>query len=157
MVREAENSYIEVLSEGKKHNLWVDGDGTYIVNGFGVHSIMFDGGFLRKAYERAALTYPQVIELLDSYGVSAMSLRDFSGKGLDIRHGAYLLNKFVGKLDFIPSLTRLIADIMISESGSLKKLANPVMRFTSICLSPINYIKRKHDELLLRFLNAVGD
>ena len=29
-------------------NLWVSGDGTYIVNGYGTHSIMYDGGLYEK-------------------------------------------------------------------------------------------------------------
>jgi hypothetical protein len=36
----------------KVYNLWVTGDGTYIVNGYGTHSIMFDGGWMRLAYEQ---------------------------------------------------------------------------------------------------------
>ena len=29
------------------YNLWVSGDGTYIANGYGAHSIIFDGGFMK--------------------------------------------------------------------------------------------------------------
>ena len=37
------------LSGGRNlYNLWVTGDGTYIVNGFGTHSIMYDGGLHEK-------------------------------------------------------------------------------------------------------------
>ena len=33
-----------IKGEEEFYNLWVTGDGTYIVNGYGTHSIMYDGG-----------------------------------------------------------------------------------------------------------------
>jgi hypothetical protein len=44
-----ENAIIEPVGNQEVYNLWVTGDGTYTVNGYGTHSIMFDGGFMRNA------------------------------------------------------------------------------------------------------------
>jgi hypothetical protein len=69
------------------YNLWVDGDGTYTVNGYGTTSIIGDGGVLRIATERGDITDEHAAKLL----------MKFISKGKNTVYGAYLLNKFFGQ------------------------------------------------------------
>ena len=71
------------------YNLWVDGDGTYTVNGYGTTSIIGDGGVLRIAAEKGEIT--------DEY--AAKLLMKFISKGKNAVYGAYVLNKFFGHLN----------------------------------------------------------
>ena len=52
---------VEELKGESVYNLWVTGDGTYNVNGYGTHSIIFDGGFMRNAYDQRVITYKDVL------------------------------------------------------------------------------------------------
>jgi len=71
------------------YNLWVDGDSTYQVNGYGTTSIIGEGGVLRKVTERCYMTPERASELLFK----------FTDNGKDVAYGAYLLNNYFGKLD----------------------------------------------------------
>jgi hypothetical protein len=79
-----------VPAEGKPvYNLWVDGDGTYQVNGYGTTSIIGEGGVLRKVAEREYITSERASDLLIK----------FTEAGKNTVYGAYLLNNYFGKLD----------------------------------------------------------
>jgi hypothetical protein len=71
------------------YNLWVDGDGTYQVNGYGTTSIIGEGGVLRKVTERNFITPERASDLL----------LKFTDAGKNTTYGAYLLNNYFGKLD----------------------------------------------------------
>ena len=79
-----------IPAQGKLvYNLWVDGDGTYQVNGYGTTSIIGEGGVLRKVTEREMITSERASELLFK----------FTDEGKNLAYGAYLLNNYFGKLD----------------------------------------------------------
>ncbi len=79
-----------VPAEGKLvYNLWLDGDGTYQVNGYGTTSIIGEGGVLRKTAERGYITTERASDLLFK----------FTDAGKNVAYGAYLLNNYFGKLD----------------------------------------------------------
>jgi hypothetical protein len=71
------------------YNLWVDGDGTYIVNGYGTTSIVGDGGVLRLNYENGTFTKQAISDTL----VEVTSL------GKYITYGGYILNKLCGDMN----------------------------------------------------------
>jgi len=71
------------------YNLWVDGDSTYQVNGYGTTSIIGEGGILRKVTERNFITPERASDLL----------LKFTDAGKNTTYGAYLLNNYFGKLD----------------------------------------------------------
>ena len=71
------------------YNLWTDGDGTYTVNGYGTTSIIDDGGLIRLAYEAGDITADRASELLIM----------FTDKGKNVVYGAYLFNKYFGKIN----------------------------------------------------------
>ena len=68
------------------YNLWVDGDGTYIVNGYGTTSIVGDGGVMRLNYEKGIFTKQAISDIL----------LEITSSGKHITYGAYILNKFCG-------------------------------------------------------------
>jgi hypothetical protein len=102
-----------VPAEGKLvYNLWVDGDGTYTVNGYGTTSIIGDGGVLRIAAERGVIT--------DEY--AAKLLMKFIGGGKNTVYGAYILNKFFGRVQ-----SSIVTSIMIH---AFKDDTKPVLQKT---------------------------
>lgn len=108
------------------YNLWLEGgDGTYFVNGYLTHSILYDGGFMRNAWEQGCLTHEQVMALM----------YEFTIQGNKMTYGSYLINKLVGMIKFKP-WTRVIAYIMKREKEylprkgiiALMQVASTVMR-----------------------------
>lgn len=84
------------------YNLWLEGgDGTYYVNGYLTHSIMYDGGFMRLAWEKGYLTHEQVTHLM----------YEFTSQDKSLTYGAYLINKLVGKIN-LDIWIKLISYIM---------------------------------------------
>jgi hypothetical protein len=115
------------------YSLWLDGDNTFRVNGYGTHSIFGDGDGLLDAYRRGKLTKEEVLE----------TRRRFVNNGNNAIYGGYLYNKFLGWVK-INSLTDISADlfkdnskpIIQSISMSLLKLlgliAKPILKITQI-------------------------
>jgi len=95
-----EKPEISACNENIVYNLWVDGDGTFIVNGFGTTSIVGDGGLMRLAVEQGLITNAEVNAFMSEY-VNA---------GRSSVYGIYLMNKYLGKLNFKP-LNKLLAKL----------------------------------------------
>jgi hypothetical protein len=110
------------------YNLWVDGDNTYIVNGYGTTSIIGDGGILRKYVERGDLSAERASVLLFK----------FTSMGRDIIYGTYFWNNFVGKLDFAPFNNFFIKAL---RDDSNKTLQSVVFRLFKISGKLINYFR----------------
>jgi hypothetical protein len=103
------------------YNLWVDGDHTYIVNGYTTHSIMDDGGFLAKAWNYGLLSHKQVMDIMF----------EFTTSGNDIQYGAYLLNKLVGMSDS-HAIIKYFSKVMSADNSYLpKRILLLAMRITS--------------------------
>ena len=101
------------------YNLWVSGDGTYIANGYGAHSIMFDGGFMKNAYHDKILSYDQVISMYRKYAYGKKELLT----------GAFILNRFLGKLNY-KLLNRLVAFFMLAPEGTKRlSITHKLMKF----------------------------
>lgn len=92
------------------YNLWVDGDHTYIINGYGTHSIMDDGGFLAKAHSMSLLSHKQVMDIMF----------EFTTNGQDLQHGAYLLNKLVGMSDS-RAVIKYFSGVMSADNSYLPR------------------------------------
>jgi hypothetical protein len=84
-------SGIEKTTGQTVYNLWVAGDGTYVVNRIPTTCIMVDGGLLVKAFEHGFMTDTQVMALVD----------EFTSLGDTLQHGAYLLNSLIGRCNDI--------------------------------------------------------
>ena len=86
--KKIENANVSVPKGETVYNLWLDGDGTYIVNGFGTTSIIGDGGILLRALQDNIVTEKEAMELLMKY----------LDKNVYVVHGAYIVSKVIGKL-----------------------------------------------------------
>jgi hypothetical protein len=84
------------------YNLYLDGDHTYIVNGYGTHNISGDAGGLGIAMDYGHITQQRVTELF----------KEFTEDGPEIAYGAFILNNF---LRFKVKLFNKIAAQMISK------------------------------------------
>ena len=94
------------------YNLWVTGDGTYIVNGFGTTSIMMDGGIMRVAYQYGYLTQDYIMELM----------REFTTQSNMMTYGSYLFNKLFGYITYKP-IVKVLANTIKSKKEFLPRKA----------------------------------
>ena len=118
-LRPLRDAKTEPVGDRIVYNLWVSGDGTYIANGYGAHSIIFDGGFMKNAYHDGILSYDQVITMYRKYAYSKK----------DLLTGAFILNRFLGKLNF-KMLNRLVAFFMLAPEGSKRlNVTHKLMKF----------------------------
>jgi len=112
------NVVVEPGGEQVLYNLWVTGDGSYIVNGYGTHSIMFDGGFMKNAHDQGLLGYDDVLLLME----------EFTKQKSDLLYGSFLVNRLLGKVN-VKLLNRLWVNILCAEdSTKRKKAAHLVMK-----------------------------
>ena len=112
------NVVVEPGGDQVLYNLWVTGDGSYIVNGYGTHSIMFDGGFMKNAHDQGLLGYDDVLLLMEEYTEEKPNLL----------YGSFLLNRLLGKVN-VKLLNRLWVNILCAEdSTKRKKTAHLVMK-----------------------------
>ena len=112
------NVVVEPGGDQVLYNLWVTGDGSYIVNGYGTHSIMFDGGFMKNAHDQGLLGYDDVLLLMEEYTEEKPNLL----------YGSFLLNRLLGKFN-VKLLNRLWVNILCAEdSTKRKKTAHLVMK-----------------------------
>ena len=103
------------------YNLWVDGDYTYVVNGYGTPSIIDDGDFLRQAAEYGYITHAETMQIL----------HDHSNNGPALRVGSYHVNKLLGWLDFKP-LSKLVAKSLSGPTRPLKQILWAIMRAVGV-------------------------
>jgi hypothetical protein len=111
-----------VPAQGRKvYNLWVDGDHTYVVNGYGTPSIIDDGYFLRQAAEYGYISHSQTMQIL----------HDHSNNGPALRVGSYHVNRLLGWLDFKP-LSKIVANSLSGPTRPLKQILWAVMRTVGV-------------------------
>ena len=108
--RPLRNANIEETGDRKLYNIWLSGDGTYNVNGFGTHSIMFDGGFMKNCFDQGLLTHDEVMILMKKYTYDKTNLVK----------GAFLLNKLFGKIN-LKLLNRLWIYCLNGDDMSKRK------------------------------------
>lgn len=97
------------MSDGETvYNLWVEGDGTYFVNGFATTSLIGDGGLMRVAIEQGIITED------DSRTIIHFTQR---GSVIDM-YGVHHLNLMLGKWNIKP-LNKYACDVMLGKRNSL--------------------------------------
>lgn len=101
------------------YNLWVDGDGTYIVNGYGTTSIIGDGGALGLGIEYNAINRERVTELFD----------EFISEGPETAFGGYLFNKYLGKIKFKPLIKLVVTLFKQPSETKFRQNMNKVFKF----------------------------
>ena len=112
------NPIIKSLGDRELYNLWVTGDGTYTVNGYGTHSILYDGGFMRNSFDQNIIDHGGVMKILEQYV--------YYNKNLI--YGSFLFNRLIGKIN-LKWLNKLCVNFLNADDNSRrKKLAHFVMR-----------------------------
>jgi hypothetical protein len=92
------------------YNLWVEGDGTYRVNGYGTTSILGDGGALTKGFIHGVLSE-------DDVNKTVADMVDASQTTL---YGSYLINKFFGMFD-TTIVTKPLAYFACAPRGTVRR------------------------------------
>ncbi len=117
-IQKVDNPILEKVGLRKLYNLWIDGDGTYIVNRIGTHSGLYDGGWMRQSWEQGLMSHDDVMNFIYEYGLEKHELI----------HGAFLLSKILGRYN-IKLLNRLgVFMTRGSESGIRKKIIEYIMK-----------------------------
>lgn len=111
------------------YNLWVTGNGTYQINDYGTHSIMYEGAFLQNCASKQYLTHEEVQSILYY----------FTSQGFEVQYGAYVINYVLGKILPINTLHKFIGKRLIVDS------------FTKILITKMAYVIGK----TLRFYKGV--
>lgn len=89
-------------------NLWVDGDHTYQVNGFGTNSLVDDGGWLRISVEQGYMTKDQITEITHRVSQSSSI----------VAYGSLIWSNLIGYLDW-SWLTKYVADMMLGKRSRI--------------------------------------
>ena len=101
------NAFKEVATKDQLvYNLWVDGDGTYVVNGYGTTSIIGNGGWVKNAVKQGLINHVQAMTLMG----------ELSQPGLS--YGSYVVNKLAGKMD-VKLFNKVLANILIKPASNL--------------------------------------
>jgi hypothetical protein len=96
--------YIASASGQDVYNLWVDGDNTYIVNGYGTHSIIGDGGWALKLIEQGIMPPERLLSVMT----------ELTADSKEAAYGIYLANKILGFLD-IKLVNKIIGGAIASK------------------------------------------
>jgi hypothetical protein len=94
-------------SEEMVYNLWLDGDSTYIVNGYGTTSILEDTRFLRNVIKYDHSTHDQCMQMLCDAAANN-----------ELINGSYAVSKVLGALDS-RILDRIVSSIF--NDGKITK------------------------------------
>ena len=74
------------------YNLWLDGDGTYIINGYGTTSIVGDGGIWRQLVDQELLSAEEAITMMHDFA-------DNIHMSPSIKYGGKILGNLIEKLN----------------------------------------------------------
>jgi hypothetical protein len=117
------------------YNLWTDGDSTYIVNGYGTTTIIGDGGLMKNAYHLDVITHDQIMAMMSYF------FKERNGK--DLSYAAYLINKYVGKLNnnFITKvLTKILLNGKYNSPGKPLTIVNKMVHLIARKIGSIAWL-----------------
>ena len=87
------------------YNLWVDGDGTYQVNGYGTSSLIGDGGVVRHGLEQGIIDISQFVDI-------ANGAKD---AGMVINYGMHIGNLLMARFSDRKDYTKWILDSVMGN------------------------------------------
>lgn len=120
-VRKLDGVAYERTTEDPVYNLWVTGDGTYRVNGFGTHCIAGTGGLLRRLHDCGELTYDEVLR----------AAHYFATVPKDRRLGAKRLNDWLENIPLSAiGRRRMAARLREASSGAPGGIGTRIFRLT---------------------------
>jgi hypothetical protein len=101
------------------YNLWIDGDGTYTVNGYGTTSIIGEGGILKLSHRHGFIEQESITELFN----------DFASEGTETAYGGYIMNNALGKINVKPFTKLAIELFKIPKESRVRKVIYKVAKF----------------------------
>jgi hypothetical protein len=114
------------------YSLWVDGDHTFRVNGYGTHSIFGDGGGLLEGYRKQLLTKDEVLAIR----------RLFIENGNNAVYGGYLYNIFLGWMS-INVINKINAKVFkVGSSPTIQKVSMSLLKLLGIVALPVLKLKQ---------------
>jgi len=114
------------------YSLWVDGDHTFRVNGYGTHSIFGDGGGLLEGYRKQLLTKDEVLAIR----------RLFIENGNNAVYGGYLYNIFLGWMN-INAINKINAKVFkVGSSPTIQKVSMSLLKLLGIVVLPVLKLKQ---------------
>lgn len=114
------------------YSLWVDGDHTFRVNGYGTHSIFNDGGGLLEGYRKQFLTKDEVLAIR----------RLFIENGNNAVYGGYLYNTFLGWMN-INSINKINAKVFkVGASPMVQQVSMSLLKLLGIVALPVLKLKQ---------------
>lgn len=102
-------------------NLWLDGDGTYIINGYGTHSVMYDGGALRKGCEYGFITHAEAMKFMVD----------------NPTYGAFIANRIAGKIN-----SKLLYRFLAYAMRTPETIANRIVHTVFDAINFFNDIRK---------------
>jgi hypothetical protein len=106
-VRKIEGAAFTKTTDETVYNLWVTGDATFQVNGFGTHCIAGTGGLLRRLHDEGELSYDEVLR----------AAHYFATVPKDRRLGAKRLNDWLENIPLSASGRRRMAERLLEASS----------------------------------------
>jgi hypothetical protein len=126
-------SYTLAKTSGQTvYNLWVDGDGTYQVNGYGTTSII-SVGWLNQVTDYGYLSYEQTLSIF----------HECSNSGRYLRTGSYWVNKVVGQINIKP-LSKLLGTILTSNDTLARKVFITAMKAVGLVANTYYALRKKN-------------
>ena len=114
------------------YSLWVDGDHTFRVNGYGTHSIFGDGGGLLEGYRKQFLTKDEVLAIR----------RLFIENGNNAVYGGYLYNTFLGWMN-INVINKINAKVFkVGASPMVQQVSMSLLKLLGIVALPVLKLKQ---------------
>jgi hypothetical protein len=114
------------------YSLWVDGDHTFRVNGYGTHSIFDDGGGLLEGYRKQFLTKDEVLAIR----------RLFIENGNNAVYGGYLYNTFLGWMN-INVINKINAKVFkVGASPMVQQVSMSLLKLLGIVALPVLKLKQ---------------
>ena len=118
-----------VVKRGKGitvYNLWVDGDNTYTVNGYGTETLLGDGGVARQALEFGNMD-------MEDFKAIVNSSKDASA---ETSYGMHLLNKWLSVINNKTYNKFIIDSVLGKRKGTLVKSAISLVGNVAVTLTP---------------------
>jgi hypothetical protein len=119
----------KVVKKGKGltvYNLWLDGDNTYTVNGYGTESLLGDGGIARQALLFGNMDMEDFKTIVNSSKEATV----------ETSYGMHLLNKWLSVINNKTYNKFIIDSVLGKRKGTLVKLAISLVGNIAVTLTP---------------------
>ena len=133
----------KVVKKGKGitvYNLWLDGDNTYTVNGYGTETLLGDGGIARQALEFGNMDMDDFMTIVNSSKEATA----------ETTYGMHLLNKWLSVINNKAYNKFIIDSVLGKRKGTLVKSMISLVGNIAVTLTPRLWNKSKDSTKALK-------